>query len=232
MFLARWLFAGEFACSGGPGGIKDVLYEHFRVADPFEWVTGAGSDTSRCCALPVDALGWPETIQRSYRHGRGLGIQHGGGIERRGRSHVEPARGGCLCQACPGWMGSRQVLCGPRGGTCCLVPLFPKCSAIPLGCLSLLVFAKHRLHCLHHSCFCRFPGTAQLFLLCFSGYKLIFKKELELEPESHLFFLHDLVEKLHYGVQQLSPVVLSPLPPYYKCLPRDPGQCSTAGLCF
>lgn len=146
MFLARWLFAGEFACSGGPGGIKDVLYERFRVGDPFEWVTGAGSDTSRCCALSVDALGCPGTVQRSYRHGRGLGIQHGGGIER-GRSHVEPARGGCLCQACPGWMGSRQVLCGPRGGTCCLVPLFPKCSAIPLGCLSLLVFAKHRLHC-------------------------------------------------------------------------------------
>lgn len=25
----------EFAYSGGPGGIKDVLYERFRVGDPF-----------------------------------------------------------------------------------------------------------------------------------------------------------------------------------------------------
>lgn len=136
-------------------------------------------------------------------------------------------------RALAGWAQGRFSV-GPGGGACCLVPLFPKCSATPLGHLSLLVFAKHRLPALllRCNCFCRFPVTAQLFLLRFSGYKLIFKKELELEPESLLLFLHDLVEKLHYGVQQLSPVVLHPLPPYYKCLPRDPGQRSSAGLCF
>lgn len=38
------------------------------------------------------------------------------------------------------------------------------------------------------------------YCVYFSGYKLIFKKELELEPESLFFLLplHDLVEKLHH----------------------------------
>lgn len=60
-----------------------------------------------------------------------------------------------------------------------------------------------------------------MFLLCFSGYKLIFKKELELEPQSHLFFLHDLVEKLYYGVQQLSGV--APPPSLLQVLAQGPG---------
>lgn len=136
-------------------------------------------------------------------------------------------------RALAGWAQGRFSV-GPGGGACCLVPLFPKCSATPLGHLSLLVFAKHRLPALllRRNCFCRFPVTAQLFLLRFSGYKLIFKKELELEPESLLLFLHDLVEKLHYGVQQLSPVVLPPSLLTTSACPGTQGSVPLLGFAF
>lgn len=78
----------------------------------------------------------------------------------------------------------------------------PRCPAVPLGCSYLLAFARRCLSCSDAAAV--FAGSQLLhscsYCVCFSGYKLIFKKELELELESLIFLLSlcDLVEKLHH----------------------------------
>lgn len=74
--------------------------------------------------------------------------------------------------------------------------------AVPLRCSDVLAFARHCLSCSDVAAV--FAGSQLLhscsYCVYFSGYKPIFKKELEFELESLIFLLPlcDLVEKLHH----------------------------------